>query len=243
MCKNRPYIKELIDSGETFLPQRCPTLSDLYQELMAQEQDKEIAQQLASILYQYAIGSFNTFAHRTNVNTNARFVVYNTKRLGSGMKELGLFICTNDVWNKMIANSKKKIRTWFYIDEFHILIESENTTSFLRRVWKMSRKWMGVPTGIMQNTEDLLRDAETRAIINNTPFVIMLNEPLMDRQNLQQLFRLSNAQLEYITDAEPGSGLIYTGKVIVPFKNEFPKNTELYKILTTKHDVEGALFV
>lgn len=238
----RPYIDELTSRGETCDLNKCPTLSDLYQELLLMKNDRYEAGQLADVLYQYAVGSFNTFAHRTNVKTNSKFVVYNTKTLGSGMKELGLHICINDIWNRMIANSKNHKYTWFYIDEFHILLESDSTTLFLKRIWKMARKWNGVPTGIMQNTEDLLRNADTRAIINNTSLVIMLKEPLMDRQNLAELFNLSAAQLEYITDSDPGHGLIYNGRVVLPFMNDIPRNTELYKALTTSHDVEGAEF-
>ena len=239
----KPYIDELNRTGMTCDLTKCPTLSDLYQELVMLKSERYEAGQLADMIYQYAVGSFDTFAHRTNVETNARFVAYNTKSLGTGMKELGLHICINDIWNRMIENSKKDIYTWFYIDEFHILLESEDTTKFLRRIWKMARKWLGVPTGIMQNTEDLLRDSETRAIVNNTSMVIMLKEPLMDRQNLAELFHLSPAQLDYITDSDPGHGLIYNGKVTIPFGQDFPKNTELYKVISTSHDVEGAQFV
>lgn len=238
----RPYIEELKRTGKTCDLTLCPTLSDLYQELLMQKNERAEAAYLADMLYQYAVGSFDTFAHRTNVETSARFIVYNTKKLGTGMKELGLHICTNDIWNRMIENSKKNIYTWFYIDEFHVLLESDSTTIFLKRIWKMARKWLGVPTGIMQNTEDLLRNADTRAIVNNTSFVIMLKEPLMDRQNLAELFNLSNAQLEYITDSDPGSGLIYNGKIVLPFIYEFPKDTELYKIMSTAHDVKDAKF-
>ena len=238
----KPYIEELQRTGMTFDPTKCPTLADLYQELNMMKAERFEAGQLADILSQYAIGSFDTFAHRTNVDTNAKFVVYNTKKLGSGMKELGLHICTNDIWNRMISNAKKGIYTWFYIDEFHILLESNATTLFLKKIWTMARKWKGVPTGIMQNTEDLLRDADTRAIVNNTSFVIMLKEPLMDRQNLAELFNLSNAQLEFIKNPDKGFGLIYNGKITLPFGYEFPKDTELYKIISTSQDVEGAMF-
>lgn len=238
----RPYIDELNRTGKTCDVSRCPTLSDLYQELIMLKSEKYEAGQLADYLYQFAVGSFDTFAHRTNVETNSKFIVYDTKRLGTGMKELGLHICTNDVWNRMIANSKKEIYTSFYIDEFHVLLESDSTTAFLRRVWKMARKWKGVPTGIMQNTEDLLKSADSRAIVNNTSMVIMLKAPLMDRQNLAELFNLSPAQLEFITESEPGHGLIYNGKCTVPFEFDFPRDTEIYKIITTKHDVKGAAF-
>lgn len=238
----RSYISELTRDGKTYDRNKCPTLTDLYHELTIMKKESYEAGQLADILYQYALGSFDTFAHRTNVNTKARFICYNTKKLGTGMKELGLFICLNDVWNRMITNSKRHVYTWAYIDEFHLLLESEGSTIFLKRIWKMARKWLGCPTGIMQNTEDLLRTADTRNIVNNTSFVIMLNAPLMDRQNLAELFSLSPAQLECIHNPEKGHGLLYNGKFTLPFGHTFPKNTELYKILTTSHDVEGAVY-
>ena len=238
----RPYIEEMSKrtDGLTCDPSISPTLSDLYQELRMQ--GNSFSDQLADVLELYAIGSFNTFAHRTNVKINSRFVVYDTKSLGNGMKELGLHICINDIWNRMITNSRNHIYTWFYIDEFHILLQSQATTVFLKQVFKMARKWLGVPTGIMQNTEDLLRDADSRAIVNNTSFVLMLKEPLMDRQNLAELFGLSESQLEYITNSDPGSGLIYNGKVTLPFIYDFPKNTDLYALITTAHDVPKSSF-
>ncbi len=233
----RPYIDYLHTNGLNSDPDRCPTLNDLYQELNAMKYESAEAGYLADILFQYTAGSFDTFAHRTNVQTHARFVVYNTKRLGTGMKELGLYICLSDIWGRMIANSKKGIYTWFYVDEFHILLESDDTTLFLKRIWKMARKWLGVPTGIMQNTEDILRTADTRAIFNNTSFIIMLQEPLLDRRNLSELLHLSDAQLSYITDSEQGHGILNNGKFTLPFAYDFPKNTNLYRFMTTKHDV------
>ncbi len=238
----RSYLDEIQREHVTCDTTKCPTLSDLYQELLSLKEESFEAQDLAQVLYQYAVGSFDTFAHRTNVKPNARFVVYNTRNLGTGMKELGLHICTNDIWNRMIINSKRQVYTWFYIDEFHLLLESDGTTLFLKRIWKMARKWLGVPTGMMQNTEDILRNADTRAIFNNTSFIIMLKEPLMDRQNLAELLNLSGAQLEYIVNPDPGHGLLYNGKIVVPFGYSFPKNTTLYQAMTTSHDVEGAMY-
>lgn len=240
----RPYLEYLAEHNITFSPANCPTLTDLYGELTQERKDGSFeAGALADVLEQYAVGSFNTFARRTNVETNKKFMVYNTKTLGTGMKELGLYICINDIWNRMIQNSKKGIETWFYIDEFHVLLESDGTTAFLKRIWKMARKWLGVPTGIMQNTEDLLRNQDTRAIFNNTNFIIMLKEPKMDRENLMLLLNLSNAQIEYINESKPGHGLLYNGKVTLPFGFDFPKETALYKLMSTSHDVDGTEFV
>ena len=208
-----------------------PTLSTLYNEL--QRQQEEEAQIIAECIEIYATGSLSTFSHRTSVNPDAKFVVYDISKLGTGMKNLGLHICLNEIWNRMIENRKYDRWTWFYIDEFYLLLQSDAAASFLAQIWKRARKWQGVPTGIMQNTEDLLRNVDAHNIINNTSFVVMLDLPRMDRMNLSDLLQIPENQLSYITGSVPGHGLIYNGKTILPFQNDFPEDTELYKIMST----------
>ena len=227
------HIDTLNQKGESITCDKdaMPTLNNLYNELRIQpEEDARI---IANILEIYAQGSLATFAHRSNVETDKKFVVYDTNNLGTGMKGLGLHICLNDIWNKMISNRKKGIWTWIYIDEFYLLLQSDSAASFLMQIWKRARKWNGVPTGIMQNTEDLLRSADARNIINNTSFVIMLSLPKLDRLNLSDLLQLPDSQLTYITNSQPGHGIFYTGKTVLPIKNDFPKSSMLYKIMST----------
>lgn len=232
----RGYLDHIDEMNRNGIELTCdkdatPTLNNLYQELLRQPEEE--AQTIANILEIYAQGSLATFAHRTNVETNDRFVVYDTNNLGTGMKSLGLHICLNDIWNKMIDNKKKGYWTWIYIDEFYLLLQSDSAASFLMQIWKRARKWNGVPTGIMQNTEDLLRSADSRNIINNTSFVTMLSLPKLDRLNLSDLLQIPESQLTYITNSQPGHGLIYNSKTILPFKNDFPKNTALYALMNT----------
>lgn len=232
----KPYIAAINErtDGVTCDPSIAPTLCDLYQEL--RNMDNVYADQLADILEIYAVGSLNTFAHRTNVKTEAKMVVYDIQSLGSGMRELGLYICLSDIWNRTIANRKKGIYTWSYYDEFHLLLRSSLTTEFVLKIWKMIRKWYGVPTGILQNTSDLLRDESTQNIINNTEFVVMKQSKPLDIQNLQVLFELSDSQLTYISNGNKKSGLIYMGKTTVPFTLDFPKNTKLFELMDTTED-------
>lgn len=235
----RPYIRHMAKLKEAGSDITCdkdsmPTLNNLYNELKRQPEPE--ANTMANIIEVYATGSFATFAHRSNIKTSTNFTVYNIKNLGTGMKDLGLHVCLNDIWNKMIENKKKGIWTWIYIDEFYLLLQSDSAAKYLKQVWKRARKWDGVPTGIMQNTEDLLRSADSRNIINNTSFVIMQSLPKIDRTNLGDLLQIPESQLAYITNSQPGHGLIYTGKSVLPFNNEFPHDTELYKLMSTKDE-------
>lgn len=232
----RPYIEFMNTQpdGVTCDYEHAPTFVDFYNELL--EQPEMEAQNLALALEIYCVGSFDTFSHKTNVDVKKRFVVYDIKDIGAGMKELGLQVCLNDIWNKTIANFKKKKRTWFYIDEFYLLTQTESSAIFLQQIYKRARKWGGCPTGITQNVEDLLSSQEARAIISNCNFIMMLNQSPIDGQELAKMLNISKTQMSYITNASAGQGLLYTGKSIVPFIDKYPTNTKTFSVMTTKLD-------
>jgi len=65
-------------------------------------------------------------------------------------------------------------------------------------------------------------------------FVYMLNQAGGDRQILAKQLGISTHQLSYVTHSGEGEGLLFYGSTILPFVDHFPKNTELYRIMTTK---------
>ena len=141
----------------------------------------------------------------------------------------------NDVWNRTLSNRLKGKRTWFYIDEFYLLTQTDSSARFLQEIFKRARKWGGVPTGITQNVEDMLVSKEARTIIANCDFVVMLNQAPNDKMELAKMFNISPTQLSYITGADVGQGLLYVGK-IVPFIDKYPHDTISYKVMSTKID-------
>ena len=81
---------------------------------------------------------------------------------------------------------------------------------------------------------DLLTSQEIENIIDNTDFVLMLNQASGDRDILAKKLKISPYQLNYITNSNAGEGLLFFGNTIVPFIDKFPKDTMLYKLMTTK---------
>ena len=236
----KPYLEHLqmlppdpvTGKKPTIDRQYCPTMQSLFDALLSQPQAE--AQNLALIMESYTTGTYDTFAHRTNVDLDTKVVVYDIKGIGTNLMELGLKVCMNDVWNKMMENRRKGRWTWFYIDEFHLLLSNNSTSEFLKTVWKRARKWQGVPTGITQNVEDLLNSPAARAIINNSSFVYMLNQSLMDRQMLKELLHLSDNDIEFVTNVDSGRGLINAGNQTIPFEDKFPTDTKMFQLMTTK---------
>lgn len=213
-------------------PENVPILEDLYNALR-QQTEKE-AQTLATALEIYVTGSLNVFNHRTNVDVNSRMVCYDIKELGKQLKKLGMLIVQDQVWGRVTANRSEGKSTRYYMDEFHLLLREEQTAAYSVEIWKRFRKWGGIPTGITQNVKDLLASQEVENILENSDFICMLNQASGDREILAKKLGISPYQLSYVTQSGEGEGLLFYGNVILPFQDHFPKNTLLYKVMTTK---------
>ena len=212
-------------------PDKMPILQDLYDELLKQPEPE--AKRIAAALELYVSGSLNVFNHRTNVVLEKRLVCFNIKELGKQLKQLGMLIIQDQVWNRVTVNRARKRTTRYYVDEFHLLLKGE-LAAWSVEIWKRFRKWGGIPTGITQNIKDLLASREIENIFENSDFLYMLNQASGDRQILAKQLNISPHQLSYVTHSGEGEGLLFYGNVILPFLDRFPKDSELYRVMTTK---------
>ena len=227
-CVRLVYQKYLNDPK----PENMPILEDLYNAL--REQDEKEAQYIATALEIYVSGSLNVFNHRTNVDIHSRIVSYDIKELGKQLKKIGMLIVQDQVWNRVTVNREAHKSTRYYIDEMHLLLKEEQTAAYTVEIWKRFRKWGGIPTGITQNVKDLLSSREVENIFENSDYIYMLNQASGDRQILAKHLNISPHQLSYVTHSGEGEGLLFYGSVILPFVDRFPKDTELYRTMTTK---------
>jgi type IV secretory pathway VirB4 component len=217
-----------------------PTLREYYEVLERFESEnngetKRTAAFLRQALSLYVHGSMNIFSNKTNVDIKKRIVVYDIKDLGKNLQTLGMMIVLENLWDKVARNRARGLGTRIYIDEMYLLFKSEQSATFFYELYKRARKWGGIPSGITQNVEDLLRSEMARSMLANTEFLVMLNQNATDREKLAELLKISPETMSYVTRAESGSGLIYAGKFgVIPFYNKFPTDTNLYKIMSTR---------
>lgn len=209
-----------------------PTLKDFYQQIKAMPEEE--AKGIALSLELYIEGSLSVFAHPTNVDTQKRFVVYDIRDLGKQLKTMGMLIVLDQVWNRITQNRAIGRRTWLYIDEIYLLFQNEYSANYLFELYKRSRKWGAIPTGITQNVEDLLLSDMARRMLSNSDFIMMLNQASSDRQELAKLLNISDRQLSFVENVGAGQGLLFAGNSIIPFVDKFPTNTKLYQMMTTK---------
>lgn len=212
--------------------ENMPVMEDLYKCILRQTEPE--AKRIATALEIYVKGSLNVFNHRTNVDINNRIVCFDIKELGKQLKKIGMLVVQDQVWNRVTLNRAEHKETRYYIDEFHLLLKDEQTAAYSVEIWKRFRKWGGIPTGITQNVKDLLASREIENIFENSDYIYMLNQAAGDREILAKQLNISPHQLSFVTNSSEGEGLLFYGNTIIPFKDRFPKDTNLYRIMTTK---------
>jgi hypothetical protein len=80
----------------------------------------------------------------------------------------------------------------------------------------------------------MLISVQISNILENTDFVVMLNQAPGDRRILAERLTISPEQLSYVKNSPQGEGLIKCEHIVLPFRDKFPKDTTLYKLMTTK---------
>ena len=209
-----------------------PTLTTLREKLLVQPEEK--AREIALALELFTTGSLDIFGHGSNIDLDKRVVVFNIHDLGEQLKPTGLLVITDTMLNRVTLNWQKGKRTHVFIDEFHVVFESEQGAGFFNSAWRQFRKRNAYPTAITQNVEYLLDSVQASTMLSNSEFIIMLNQAASDREKLSKLLNISNEQMSYVTNADAGCGLIRYGSALVPFVNRFPKDTKLYDLMTTR---------
>ncbi|WHH59743.1 VirB4-like conjugal transfer ATPase, CD1110 family [Petroclostridium sp. X23] len=216
-----------------------PTLQDFHGELL--KQDEPESQEIALAIELFTSGSLNTFAKHTNVDVNNRLICYDILDLGKQLLPIGMLVVLDSILNRITQNRARGKNTFIIIDEIYLLFQHEYSANFLFTLWKRVRKYGAFCTGITQNVDDLLQSHTARTMLANSEFIVMLNQASTDRMELARLINISDLQLSYITNVDAGNGLIKVGSSLVPFKDQFPHNTKLYSLMTTKPGEQAAI--
>lgn len=226
--------KDYLDND--FNTDYMPTLLDFQEELDKRKNESKDNQDVADGVAYYTRGSMNVFSHKTNVHIENRLVVFNVRDLGQALRQIGLLIVFDFIWNRMVENKNRKVRTYCYCDEIHTMFKSYYSADYLNQLYKRGRKYGLVITGITQDVEDLLRSEKAKGMISNSDFIMMLNQSSENLNQLAKMLNISEMQTGFVKGADAGSGLLFAEKIIVSFRDRFPEESYLYKLMSTKFD-------
>ena len=209
-----------------------PTLGDLYEELLSQEERE--ARDIALRYERYAVGAQSFFNHESDVDLSNRIVDVDLRDLTSNLRTFGMLTALESVRNRMYSNYERGVTTWLYIDEVQSLFEHPAIVSYFSRFWAEGRKFGLVATGITQNSVYMLEHEEARNMVLNSDFILLHKQSPVDRRAWVDLLGLSEQESRYIDESiKPGEGLLVAGGARVPIKDDFPRGA-LYDLFNTK---------
>lgn len=226
----RNIYREFVKSGYTA---PCPTLADFWEDLLKQPHQR--AQDIALGIQLYATGSMDLFAHQTNVDMNNRLICFNIQSLGGNLRTIAMLCMLEYINTRVTANPCTDVdaATWLYFDEIYLLLGNPESADYLQKSWRRFRKYNAYATGITQNLQDCLKNEIAYSMLSNSEFVCLLRQS-SEIDHVVALYNLSDAQKHYLTNAQPGQGILKMGNALITFRNDHPKDTKIYKLLTTK---------
>lgn len=211
-----------------------PTFVEFKNEVDKIKDNNQHANDIAEGLPYFTSGSAGLFSHKSNLDFTNRFVVFSIRELGKELKELGLLITLDFIWNRMIKNCEEGLRTYCYADEVHILFKNDLSASYLQQLYKRGRKYGLIVTGITQDVIEILKSEIAKTMISNSKFILMLDQSNENLEELSKILKISETQMQYVTNTDEGCGLLFAEKVIIPFVDRFPIDSYLYTLMSTK---------
>ncbi len=208
-------------------PDKMPIMEDLYNLLRKQVAPE--AALLASALQVFATGALSFLNQRTNIEIANRVVCYDVSMLGK-YTQLWMLILQDRVWRQLKTQRATK-HTWFYCDEYHLLLDGKQSAAFCSKIWKRFRTVGGIMTAVVQSAKDILSNEEATQMLECSNFILILNQSEADRQMLADRFHISPYQLSCIANTRAGEGLLIYGDTIIPFNDYLTKDTEMYQII------------
>ncbi len=214
--------------------ENMPILEDLYKELKSMKAPfTEVGEGLAAALSRYVTGSLKYFNHQTSIDLSNRLICFDLKEMDAEQRDMTMFIIMDLIWGRVAENRINHKYTWVDIDEFHLLLRNPSTARYSVEIWKRFRKWGGIPTGITQNIKDLFASSQIQNILDTTNFIAMLEQMGDDEKLLAEHLDIMDDECAYLHTGQKGHGLLWVEGDIVPFEDEYPKDTLSYKVMTT----------
>ena len=209
----------------------APLLTDWRREVMRQQEPE--ARELALAAELITEGSLDVFAHPTNVDMSSRIISLDLYEMGESLRPTALVVALEAVQNRVMENRKRNKYTWVFLDEVYLYFKYPYSAEVLYKAWKRFRKYGGIMTAATQNVEECLRSDTARYMFANSEYVRLFTQAATDMDELAHLLHISDNQMGYVTNAEPGHGLMKVKGYIIPFDATIPTDGDIYKLINT----------
>lgn len=164
---------------------------------------------------------------------NAPIVTFDISRLEESiLRPVGMFIALSFTWEKFVKKNpyiKKRVvcdEAWMLVNKN--MAGHEYTAQFLENCARRIRKRNGGLLVASQNFYEFANSDQGKAVLTNTAVNIFLRQDSTDIDALQNTFKLSDGERNFLLSAKRGEMLIrMNGESSVAYALSFPFEREL----------------
>ncbi len=182
-----------------------PILSDLEEVLLGMEGTDSLIKRLQ----RFTKGVYaNFFNQQSNIDSSNRLVVFGIRDMEDELRPMAMFIILRYIWKTITATLKKRL---LVVDEAWIMMQNEDSASFLFGTVKRARKyWLGVTT-ITQDVNDFMRSEYGQPIITNSSLALLLKQSPATIEIIKKTFNLTDEEKSILLESAVGEGIFFAG--------------------------------
>lgn len=216
-------VSEAVEKNRTF---NNNGIADMLNDVLhTHRYNKADYSNLMNIIGEYSDFIKTFFCYQTNVPAYERAIQLSARcipnRLRKAFYAVALsYVNTRRKLKMLQVNSNKPYKgqyIWTFWENAHILFSNEKLSEYTAAMIKCSRTSHICHTFITQNFRDVTNTEIGESCIANAYFNRFLNQSMLDRNRIGQMFNLSDEQLEYINDKPAGLGLLIARDGTIPF--------------------------
>lgn len=218
---------------------RQPTLKEFREELKREmnrvdnDQDLNLIRQLYNSLEEFTEGSFDMFAHPSNINSRKRLVGFGLKNVSEKMWEPVMVTIMFFLSSRMSHNQKLQKATHLIIDESQVVCEHKSSADMLLKAVETYRKFGGICTMCLQNMTRAIENPELRDMFSNCDFKVFLDQGGVDAKTIAQIQEFSTQEYESLSTSVPGYGVLVWEKQVFLLDARIAKENLLYQKFST----------
>lgn len=203
------------------------------------------------LLYSYIRGNNDKFPH-LNDSLSKQNTRYLDEKTDTGRKRLALYKVKNKtdlllvldyLRNKALSDLHFKKApaspyNWVFVDAVDCLLEDSASSDYLNEYIYKSNLVKTVFTMVVQDSVKLISNQNTQLafedMVNGCGYFKLLSQGPIERRKYIDLLSIPQALTQYITNVEPGKGVILTAETNVAFDDSFFEPDNPYHMLFAK---------
>ena len=121
---------------------------------------------------------------------------YKNNKDGNGA--LAMLCCISDAWSRVVANSRKGIRTWLYLDDVEFLAALPSATEYIDMLFRKAADHNCVPTMILHGVDNRCLSDDMLYRYGTSGLMLIMNSTPMSIHRLNEILPLTPAYKSFL---------------------------------------------